>query len=344
MPLPVELRPPVSVALARPASKIPAVDVMPGGSRYEPKWDGFRQICIVDDGVTLWSRQGKNLTRGFPELVAAAEAQLPNGVILDGEAVVWSEGRLDFDALLRRLGAGTSTVARMVRERPASYVAFDVLAVAGRDTRDLRLDDRRALLEELSIIWSPPLILSPVTADADEAAQWFEALTPSGVEGLVIKGAAQPYRGGERSWVKVKHRNTLDVICAAVIGAREHPEELVIGLPVDGELRIVGRSSALSAAASRALGSLLRPPTGPHPWPEQVKPGAVDRFNRSGREKVQLTLVQPLVVEISADVAMTGNSFRHAVRYLRARPELSAAEVDAGPAAPTDDPLLGDRG
>lgn len=133
---------------------------MPGGARYEPKWDGFRLLMFVDEDVTLWSRQGKNLTHGFPELVAAAADQLPLGVILDGEAVVWSEDRLDFDALLRRLNAGSSTRARMVRELPASYVAFDLLAVAGQDTRGLRLDDRRALLEELAGSWEPPLNLS----------------------------------------------------------------------------------------------------------------------------------------------------------------------------------------
>lgn len=302
---------------------------MPGGARYEPKWDGFRLLMFVDEDVTLWSRQGKNLTRGFPELVAAAADQLPPGVILDGEAVVWSDDRLDFDALLRRLNAGSSTRARMVRERPASYVAFDLLAVAGQDTRRLRLDDRRALLEELAGSWEPPLNLSPVTSAAAEAAQWFEALAASGIEGLVVKGGAQPYRPGERSWVKVKHRDTLDVVCAAVIGTRERPDELVIGLPVDEELRIVGRSAPLSTAASRELGRLLTAPRGVHPWPDRVKPAAVDRFNRSGRDLVQLTLVEPLVIEISADVAMTGNSFRHAVRYLRARPEVPPAEVDS---------------
>lgn len=286
MALPVELRPPLGVALARPASSIPASDGLPGGSRYEPKWDGFRLLAVVDDDVTLWSRQGKNLTRSFPELVAALEAQLPRGVVLDGEAVVWQDDRLDFDALLSRIGSGPARVARMARERHASYVAFDVLAIADRDARGLRLDDRRALLQELALSWSPPLNLSPVTRDVAEAAQWFEALTASGIEGLVVKGGAQPYVGGDRTWIKVKQRNTLDVVCAAVTGARERPQELVVGLPVDGALRIVGRSSPLSAAASRALGHLLRKPEGPHPWPAGVKPGAVDRFNRSGRERV----------------------------------------------------------
>ena len=326
MPLPAGLRPPLSVALARPVETVPAADALPGGARYEPKWDGFRLLLVVDDDVTLWSRQGKNLTRAFPELVAAA-TQLPNGVILDGEAVVWSDDRLDFDALLRRTNGSPTTVAKLSRAQPASYVAFDILAIADRDARDLRLDDRRTLLEELALEWSPPLNLSPVTADTAEAAQWFRSLVASGIEGLVVKGGAQPYVGGDRTWVKVKHHDTLDVICAAVIGSRERPEELVIGLPIDGELRIVGRAR-LGTSTARELGRLLQEPAAPHPWPQEVNPGALSRFNRAGREPVRLTLVQPLVVEISADVAMTGQSFRHVVRFVRARPEIPVAEVE----------------
>lgn len=161
MSLPAELRPPLSAALARPASAIPAESSLPGGARYEPKWDGFRLLIFAADEITLWSRRGKDLTRSFPDLAAAAAAQLPAGIVLDGEAVVWNSGRLDFDALLRRSNAGATALTRMAHELPASYVAFDVLAVAGRDTRALRLDDRRALLDEVARGWSPPLNLSP---------------------------------------------------------------------------------------------------------------------------------------------------------------------------------------
>ncbi|WP_101847486.1 ATP-dependent DNA ligase [Zhihengliuella sp. ISTPL4] len=330
MALPAELQPPFEVALARPVSSIPAAGALPGGSRYEPKWDGFRLCIVVDEQVSLWSRQGKDLTKRFPDLVAAAE-QLPDGVILDGEVVFWSpEGRLEFDALLRRLNAGGKRLRELVHAEPVSYAAFDVLAVAGRDTRGLGLNGRRELLEELAQDWSPPLNLSPITSDPAEAERWFDALVPSGVEGLVVKGGAQAYRGGQRDWVKVKHRDTRDVVCGAVIGSRERPRELVLGLPVKGELRIVGRSSVLPAAASRALGEILQAPGGDHPWPAEVKTGALSRFNRDGRGPVALTLVEPIVVEISADTATTGYSFRHAVRFVRARPEVPVEEVDAG--------------
>lgn len=322
-----ELRPPMSVALARPSTTIPAIGSLPGGVMYEPKWDGFRMLLVADGEIGLWSRQGTDLTSRFPEIVAAAMAQLPDGIVLDGEVVVWEHDRLVFDELLRRINSSQTTVRRMARELPASYVAFDILAVASQDARELPLRDRRALLDELSMVWAPPLNLSPVTRDRAVALQWFDTLRQSGIEGLVVKGAGQPYRGGQRTWVKVKQRETMDVICGAVTGRRARPEEVVIGLPEDGALRIVGRSTPLTRDQSRTLGALLQPPSPEHPWPTEVKPGAIDRFNRGDRANVPLTLVEPMVVEISADIAMTAHSFRHAVRFSRPRPEVDPAEV-----------------
>lgn len=146
--------------------------------------------------------------------------------------------------------------------------------------------------------------------------------------GIIAKGAEQPYVEDQRQWIKVKHRQTIDVIAGAVIGPLHRPEAVVVGLPFDGGLHIVGRSAPLRGDVSRALGAQLCPPSGPHPWPEVVSPGAVDRFN-AGRDPVQLTLVEPIVVEISADVALSGRAFRHGVRYLRARPELDVSDVSA---------------
>ncbi|WP_344297066.1 hypothetical protein [Agromyces neolithicus] len=100
-----------------------------------------------------------------------------------------------------------------------------------------------------------------------------------------------------------------------------------MGLPIDGELHIVGRTTPLRPHVARDLAAHLRPPLGEHPWPEVVSPGALDRFN--SRDPVHLTLVEPFVVEVSADVALSGHSFRHAVRFVRARPELDVDEVDA---------------
>jgi ATP-dependent DNA ligase len=256
----------------------------------------------------------------------ALAGQVPPGCVLDGEAVVWSGDRLDFDALQRRLVASKAGLPALVRDQPASFVAFDLLAVAGHDIRDSPLEQRRVLLEQLAAGWEPPLNLSPITQDRTQALDWFEELHHVGLEGLVVKGAGQSYQGGVRQWIKVKRRQSLDVVCAAVIGPTDRPQYVVAGLSVEGRLRIVGRSTALAAKASRELSAYLRPPQGPHPWPEVIRETMFSRFNKD-KGSVTLTLVEPLVVEISADVAWSGNAFRHPFRYLRPRPEVSPVNV-----------------
>jgi ATP-dependent DNA ligase len=323
--LPSGLAPPVKVALARPVTKLPRAQ--PGNLLYEAKWDGYRCIVVREnDGATLWSRQGKDLTKYLPELIDVLEAAVPPGCVIDGEAVIWANGRLNFTALQQRLSAGPKTLPGLVRQTPANFVAFDVLAVAGHDARGLPLHQRRALLEELATGWEPPLSLSPTTTDPDEAARWFEELPHTGVEGLIIKNTNEPYTPGVRSWLKLKHRETVDVICGAVIGPITRPSEVVAGLILEGELRIVGRSTPLKTADARDLARWLKPPKGEHPWPASVKGTTLDRFNRD-KEPVALTLVEPLVVEVSADTGWSGRSFRHPLRLLRARPELSPADV-----------------
>ncbi|MDV2980532.1 UNVERIFIED_CONTAM: ATP-dependent DNA ligase [Actinomycetes bacterium ARC8] len=325
--VPPALHPPVSLALAKAVDSIPTEAALPGGSRYEPKWDGYRACALVGaDGVSFYSRQGKDLSRYFPDLLEALEGQVPPGCVLDGEAVVWAGDRLDFDALQRRLVASKAGLPALVREQPASFVAFDLLAVAGHDIRDTPLEKRRELLQQLAADWVPPLNLSPTTQDRAQALRWFEELHHTGLEGLVVKSAAQSYQGGVRQWFKVKRRQSLDVVCAAVIGPMDRPQHVVAGLPVEGQLRIVGRSTVLPAKTSRELAAYLHPQQGPHPWPEVITETTLNRFSKD-KGPVALTLVEPLVVEISADIAWTGNAFRHAIRYLRPRPELSPADV-----------------
>lgn len=174
---------------------------------------------------------------------------------------------------------------------------------------------------------SPPLPAYPVDATGTESCpcpkrSTFDTLNLTGN----IKGTDQPYTPGVRSWLKLKHRETVEVVCGAVIGPITRPSEIVAGLVLDGELRIVGRSSPLKGAEARELARWLQPARGHHPWPATVKGTTLDRFNRD-KEPVALTLVEPVVVEVSADTAWSGRSFRHALRLLRARPELSPGEV-----------------
>lgn len=319
--------PPVP-ALAKAVEAIPGLGSLPGGCVYEPKWDGFRALIMAGDGgVTLWSKQGKDLSRYFPDLVAAADKQIPAGFIIDGEAVCWSKKRLDFEHLQRRLITSARRLPALIWEYPASYAAFDVLAVAGQDIRMLPFRDRRTLLEELAATWAPPLNLSPVTRDPEQAATWFTGLTEAGIEGLVIKGDGQLYEGGKRLWLKVKHRDSIDVVCGAVLGSVARPAALVVGLPLGRKLGIVGATSQLPAAKSLALAKVLRPAGPGHPWPSEIPRGYLERFAKD-RKPVQLTLVEPFVVEVAADVAWSGWAFRHPVRFLRLRPEVDPDEVE----------------
>lgn len=329
---PRELRPPVQLEAAAPAEQIPAPGSMRGGSWYEPKWDGYRLAVVRDDARTsLWSRHGKDLTSSFPDVAAAATTQVPPGTVLDGEVVTWVQDRLDFSALQRRMLGSAATVARAARRWPASYVAFDVLAVDGVDVRAQAYTARRELLLGLAQGWTPPLNVTPATDDLATARAWFTELTVAGVEGLVVKAGAGPYRGGRRDWVKVKHRSTLEVVCAAVLGPVTAPTAVVAGLWVEGRLRIVGRTGPLTARAARELARVISPASGGNPWPRQVTSATVSGFARPGGP-VDLTLVEPVVVEVSADVAWSGTSFRHPLRFVRTRPDLDPVDVAAADA------------
>ncbi len=323
--LPPDLAGPVAVELAKPVRDLPTAGALPGGCRYEPKWDGYRLVVVRDaTGTRLWSKQGRDLTDRFPDLAAAALAQVPAGTVLDGEVVVWGGDRLDFGLLQRRLVTPPSRMAALAAAHPASYVAFDLLASGGTDQRRHPLRARRAALEELAQRWAPPMQLSPATADPDEARQWAADLRPLGIEGLVAKGAATRYAGGRREWLKVKSWETTEVVAGGVIGPLERPGQLVAGRYRGGELVVVGRTAPLSPAQAAELAAVLSPAGPDHPWPDRIGTG---RFG-GGRLSVPLTRVDPVaVVEVSADAALTAGVFRHPLRFVRVRSDLRPEDV-----------------
>ena len=332
--LPAGLAGPITVELARAEERIPAPDAMPGGSRYEPKWDGFRGSLQIGNGsARLWSKNGTDLATRFPEIIAAAAPVVPEGSVVDGELIIWSDDRLAFDLLQHRFAGGPAHAREQARDHPASYVAFDLLALAGEDLRARPLRDRRAALETLARNWSPPLQLSPMTDDIEVARRWMTDYHPAGVEGLMIKGADTRYEPGLRRWVKYKLRQTTEVLVGAVIGPIKRPDSIVAGLYRNGELVIAGRSVPLTAAQSRSLATVLTPASADHPWPDTV---ASNRFG--GRDRVTLTRVQPTVVaEVTADAALQGGVWRHPLRFIRFRPELHAADIPTLPARPHQD-------
>src|SRR5205814_3505349 len=154
--------PPVAPMLAKLARELPLGEQMV----FEPKWDGFRCIVFRDgDEVELGSRNERPLTRYFPELVESLQQMLPDKCVLDGEIVIAGPNGLDFDALQLRLHPAASRIKLLASQTPASYVAFDLLALGNEDLREAPQDDRRRRLEGVLASVTPPLYLTPATRD-----------------------------------------------------------------------------------------------------------------------------------------------------------------------------------
>ncbi|WP_184583622.1 ATP-dependent DNA ligase [Lipingzhangella halophila] len=308
------------------------VQTLPEGPewRYEPKWDGFRAIVDRDNGRTVVnSRSGRRLDPRFPEIAEAVSALLPNGSSVDGEIVRWSGEGLEFEPLQRRNRSTVWDARRLAASEPCYFVAFDLLRWRGADLAGYVLEERREGLERLFDERAAPLpvMLGWQTDDPEEARGWFGDLVAVGIEGLVIKDARTTYRPGRREWMKLKHRTTTEAIVGGVGGRPGRPEFLVLGRfdPETRELRIVGRTSELTRAEQRELAGLLSEAGGGHPWPVQLP-------TSWGRDdSAEMVRVRPeVVVEVELDAAVTAGRWRHVVRYIRPRTELTPYEVPTG--------------
>lgn len=308
------------------------VDSLPTGEhlRYEPKWDGFRATAGTGP-VEMYSRNGRRLHTRFPEIAEALRAQMPAGVVLDGEIVRWSEdGRLDFGALLHRNGVSSRRARDLARTEPCHYIVFDLLALAGRDLAHRSLERRRSELEHLmGLVAQPsPLTLGWQTDNPDVARQWWEEMPSVGVEGVMIKDAGRPYRPGRRDWRKFKHWASTDAIVGGTVGAPDRPRALILGRvdPETGDLRIAGRTLELSDEQSGELGPLLtKADRGDHPWPRTLPP------TWGTTERQRYTQVVPdTVVEVMPDTASVSGRWRHMVRYVRPRSDLGPQDVPTG--------------
>src|SRR4051794_14368213 len=209
---------------------------------YEPKWDGFRCLAFCDGGrVELQSRNQRRLGRYFPEIVAALSGL--SDVAVDGELLVTVDDRFDFGALMARLHPAASRVERLRQETPATYVVFDMLAIADTDLRPTPFAERRRALAHALAGASAPLLLTPTTRDAERAAGWLERPSGEGIDGVMVKGAATAYDVGKRTMTKVKRQRTIDTVVAGFrwLPDRPEPSSLLLGLYDDcGGLGHVG--------------------------------------------------------------------------------------------------------
>ena len=330
MDLPV--LPPVSPMLAKLARELPMGDFC-----YEPKWDGFRCIVFRDgDEIELGSRNERPLTRYFPDVVDAVRTQLPERCVVDGEVVIAGDHGLDFDALSQRIHPAASRVTMLARETPASFVAFDLLALAERDLRETPFFSRRSELEGVMAAVEPPIHLTPLTGDPAVARDWFTRFEGAGLDGVVAKPSSVRYLAGQRAMLKVKHERTGDFVVAGFRWYQANPEvvgSLMLGLYDGDQLQHVGVIGAFPAAQRRQLVDELRPylDPGDHPWAGWAElatetandgrrlPGAGSRWN-AGKD-LSFVLLRPELVVEAAFEHLQGNRLRHTARFRRWRPD-----------------------
>jgi ATP-dependent DNA ligase len=315
--------------LAKSAAAVPL-----GNYLYEPKWDGFR--CIVfrsGDEIELGSRNGKPLTRYFPELVSEIKAQMPDRIVVDGEVVVTGSAGLDFDALQQRIHPAASRVKLLAEQTPASFVAFDLLALGEEDLRQVPFSSRRARLEQALGTARPPLHLTPITSDPAVADNWFERFEGAGLDGVVAKPDDIPYLPDQRVMIKVKHERTGDFVVGGFRwyqANREVVGSLMLGLYDDDQLCHVGVIGSFPAARRRELVDELAPYRNPvdHPWAQWSdfmvadggrSPGTMSRWN-TGKD-LSFELLDPQLVVEAAFEHLQGRRLRHTARFRRWRPD-----------------------
>jgi ATP-dependent DNA ligase len=329
------LNPPVKPMLAKPVADIPP------GQVYEPKWDGFRSIVFRDgDEVEIGSRNEKPMTRYFPEVVEAVLANFPERAVIDGEVIVADTARntLDFEALQQRIHPAASRVRLLSEQTPASFVAFDLLALGDEDLTELPFHKRREMLMKAFENTKPPVYVTPATDDLETARRWFAEFEGAGLDGLIAKSRDLTYQPDKRVMAKIKHKRTADCVVA---GYRVHKSaenrigSLLLGLHDErGVLVSVGVIGSFPMKVREELfeemQELVTTFEG-HPWnwaaheqgERTPRKNETSRWN-AGKDLSFVPLRPERVVEVRYDY-MEGARFRHTTQFVRWRPDRDPA-------------------
>lgn len=312
-----------------------SVDAIPQGKewQYEPKWDGFRCLLAREgERVTMTSKAGEDLTRYFPEVVAAAERLKAESFVLDGELVVPHGKALSFDDLLQRIHPAASRVKMLSEQTPALFIAFDLLATVNeRKLSEQPLTVRRPALEAFAKTnfgkAHATFRLSSVTTSFTTAQKWLER-SGGGCDGVIAKRIDLPYQPGNRDGMqKIKHFRSADCVIGGFRyatnkdGGKKVVGSLLLGLYDDqGLLHHVGFTSAIKKAEKPALTAKLEPLLTERSFTGNA-PGGPSRW--STERSAQWCPLQPkLVVEVCYD-HFSGDRFRHGTSILRWRPDKS---------------------
>ena len=320
--------PPLEPMLAKATEKVPDD---PGVWSYEPKWDGFRALVFRDgDEVVVLSRSGKDLGRYFPELVESLRAELAPRCVLDGEVVVPREidgrTRLDWESLSQRIHPAESRIRMLAEQTPAQFIGFDALATGDRSLLNEPFRERRQALVDL-VDEKQWCHVTRTTEDPELGTHWLTTFEGAGLDGVIAKRLDGHYLPGKREMIKVKHKRDAD--CVA-IGYRIHKSgegvgSILLGLyRDDGELQMIGGAASFSVKDRIKLLADLEPLR----KGDEVLDGEPSRWN-SAADKRWIPVRPEKVAEVAYD-QMEGNTvhgqrFRHAVKFVRWRPDRDPA-------------------
>ena len=200
------------------------------------------------DEVEIGSRNEKPMTRYFPELVEAFKAELPERCVVDGEIVIATDAGLDFEALQQRIHPAASRVTMLAEQTPASFIAFDLLALGDDDLTGQPFAERRAALVHALSGAGSSIHLTPATTDIDEAQRWFTEFEGAGLDGVVAKPLDRTVPAGQARHVQDQARAHRGLRRRRLPGAQVRPgrDRLAAARPLQRR-RDAGLRSASSA-------------------------------------------------------------------------------------------------